>query len=396
MKNVIYVLAFFLVIACGKDDAPEQVQPQNYSIEGVAQKGPYQIGATVTVSELDNQLNPTGKTYNTSVDNSFGHFQVPNATFSSKYVKVRVYGQYYHEIRKGVPVGEDLGLEAIVDLSQSTTVNVNVLTHLQQARMVKLVQDGASFSQARDQAYDELLDIFFLDHTLVDYPETIDLTDNTYSGAVLFAVSNIIANHQGARSGTHTPEVMNEISADFALDGTIDVVKMQEVLASGALFLELNTPRENLIDKYATLGKSINPKVSTKILKNFLNQTTFPSLASGVFPSSSGAKLSLLTIEDTLFLDKSKQYMLSVDPSQSTAFSSINIFVRTLSGSYSTPGVSWTSLNGSQMKQINPTDPAIEIPFTFTGSGTITMDLLMIIPGAGMPAIFPTKTIIWQ
>lgn len=397
MKNIIYALSFLFIAGCVKDDDPEQAPSQIYSIEGVAQKGPYQVGAEVTISELDNKLNPTGKSHNTTVDNNFGHFQLPNATFNSNYVKVRVHGQYYHEIRKGVPIGEDLALEAIVDLSQSSTVNVNVLTHLKQARMVKLVHDGKSFPEAREQSYHELLDIFFLDHKLIDYPEHIDLTDNSYSGAVLFAISNIIANHQGAPAGTYIPEMMNELSDDFKLDGTIDILKVQEVLTSGALFLELNTPRQNLIDKYASLGKSINPRASNKILKDFLKQTTFPSLASGVFPSTSGAKLSLLTIEDTLLLDKSKQYMLSVDPSKSTAFSSISIFIKTLSGSFTNPpGVSWTNHNGGKIMQVYPSDPPIEIPFSFTGSGTITLDIMMVIQGAGMPAAFPTKTIIWQ
>ena len=55
-----------------------------------------------------------------------------------------------------------LVLRALVDLSDKSTVNVNILTHLKYPRIKKLIELGKSFKDANTQAQTELLKLFGL------------------------------------------------------------------------------------------------------------------------------------------------------------------------------------------------------------------------------------------
>jgi hypothetical protein len=59
----------------GGSSSAQASAPGSYTIsQGVAQKGPLQIGSSVTVAELDSKLIPNGKIYLTEVSDNLGLF----------------------------------------------------------------------------------------------------------------------------------------------------------------------------------------------------------------------------------------------------------------------------------------------------------------------------------
>ncbi|MBE9487761.1 MAG: hypothetical protein IMY73_01115, partial [Bacteroidetes bacterium] len=71
MKNLLSILSLIFLIlmsSCEKD--PNTKIPENITegdIYGVIQKGPFVRGSKVTITELDKNLNMTGKTYTTQI-----------------------------------------------------------------------------------------------------------------------------------------------------------------------------------------------------------------------------------------------------------------------------------------------------------------------------------------
>jgi len=93
MKKInfsLIIIIIILVISCKKENI------NNYHIHGVAQKGPFICGSNIIISELDGNLNPTGKTYFTTIIDDKGAFDIPDVEFASSYVQLMVDGYYFH------------------------------------------------------------------------------------------------------------------------------------------------------------------------------------------------------------------------------------------------------------------------------------------------------------
>ena len=108
------------------------------TIYGVAQKGPFRAGTKVKIYELDAKtFAQTGKYFEGKVQSDKdGSFVVPGVTLSSPYVLFEV-------------SGSNITLNALADLSDHDTVNVNVLTHLEQDRVFYLLEQGLKFFSAK-------------------------------------------------------------------------------------------------------------------------------------------------------------------------------------------------------------------------------------------------------
>ena len=66
-------------------------------ISGYVQKGPFQIGSTVTVFELDAKLTQTGKTYTAIISDNSGKWLLENVSLISPYVLLKADGFYFNE-----------------------------------------------------------------------------------------------------------------------------------------------------------------------------------------------------------------------------------------------------------------------------------------------------------
>lgn len=105
----------------------------NYiKLTGVAQKGPFEKGSKVTVSELvgNGSLEPTGVSFSSIVLDYDGNFAVDTYALKDKLILVSVNGRYVDEY-KGDAMGDTVTLYSLNDLSGGcTSANVNLFTHL--------------------------------------------------------------------------------------------------------------------------------------------------------------------------------------------------------------------------------------------------------------------------
>ena len=134
-KNVsILILVICFCIACEKDNNDHQSTFIIEKIEGVSQKGPFIIGSSLTVYEIDEFFNQTGKSFNTQIKDNLGSFELNNITLLTNYARFKADGFYYNEIVNSNS-SASITLYAISDLTNKTLVNVNLLTSLEISRV---------------------------------------------------------------------------------------------------------------------------------------------------------------------------------------------------------------------------------------------------------------------
>ena len=240
--------------ACKKDDG---VKKEVFS--GYAQKGPFVVGSSVTISELKASLEQTGKTYSTIISDNSGSFEQKNIELVSNYVELKVEGYYFEEIGGSVSMAP-ITLYALADITDVNSANVNVLTHLEKPRVEYLIKQGVSFSDAKQQAQSEICAIFGFNPPKTS-SEALDLTNS----AMLIAISCILPANR-LITGELT-ELMANISADIKTDGKLDNIALGKKLIDNAIILNtidvndnltfLPRIRKNLETKYAEMGISV-------------------------------------------------------------------------------------------------------------------------------------------
>lgn len=171
-----------------QDDELVLTQIVNKTISGLAQKGPFDVGSTVSLSQFDSKtFLQTGSNYTGKVANTSGAFEISNITLSSPYVTIQANGSYRSEITGKFTSGK-ITLKSFADLSNQSNVNINVLTHLANKRIAYLVSKGTNFSDAKKQAEGEVLKIFGIKDDVKNF-EGLNLFGKNNGSAVLMAIS---------------------------------------------------------------------------------------------------------------------------------------------------------------------------------------------------------------
>jgi hypothetical protein len=246
------------------------------NIEGFVQKGPFVQGSSVTVFDLRNDLTQTGISFNTQINDNKGSFSLEGITLSSGYVTLRADGFYFNEVSGGTSKSQ-ITLYALADANDMNNVNINILTHLEKARVEYLIKNGKSFSEAKSQAQQEVLKIFSIEKNDITTSENLNITEGGNDNAILLAVSAIV---QGFRSEGDLTELLSNISNDIREDGILNEGNLGTQLVSHALYLDTVAIRDNLIMKYQPLG--VNPDFGGfgAYVMNFLGQTEFDPVES--------------------------------------------------------------------------------------------------------------------
>jgi len=125
------------------------------ALHGAVQKGPFILGASVTVSPLTAQGEPTGQQFEAPTLNDLGEFSV--GAVPAGPVALLATGYHFDEIRGGLSTAP-LSLRALHRAGMNaTTINLHVLGHLAEPRARKLVAGGASVDDALAQAEGEVV-----------------------------------------------------------------------------------------------------------------------------------------------------------------------------------------------------------------------------------------------
>lgn len=339
----IVCFTLFFLYSCESivNNTPETIKKEILS--GYAQKGPFMNGSSVLISELDVNLDQTGRTYSTTIADNVGSFEQKKLELISSFVQIKADGYYFNEV-SGESSSGQLTLYALTDISQVNSANVNVLTHVEKSRVEYLVQqEKLTFSAAKRQAQEEVLNIFNLALVADSTFESLSISSEGDNNAILLAVSCIL---QGSSTTAEMSELMGNIITDIKTDGTLDNSILCSTLIDNARLINLKEIRQHLEDKYVALGLTdvIVPDFERHV-QTFLTNSTYTPLKYITYPVSGEYGLNLLN--DTVSnIPKEKNniiYSMKADLPQGT---NLRIVIKgdkvwAVSDNYSTLNVNW-------------------------------------------------------
>ena len=181
----LYIAAFLaltlgLMLSCSAKDEHSSSSgsaPSSNTVSGYVQKGPFIQGTVITVWELDSSLVQTGRTFIGTIDDNTGTFNARGKVVSP-YVELSAVGYYFNEVSGSLSTAP-LTLQALSDLTDNSSVNVNLMTHLEKKRVEYLIDSGLTFAAAKTQAQTEIMKIFNIENVSLGGSETVSYTHLT-------------------------------------------------------------------------------------------------------------------------------------------------------------------------------------------------------------------------
>ncbi|MCO5232697.1 MAG: hypothetical protein M9888_03025 [Chitinophagales bacterium] len=307
MKNHIFlilVILFGLLLSCKKEDINKNKIHSVFKerIEGAVQKGPFINGTSISISELNANLIQTGKVFNSQISNNYGCFEMNKIELSSQYIELKADGFYFNEI-SNQKSSAPLTLYALSDITDKSTLNVNIFSHLEKGRVINLLQRGKSFVEAKNQAQKEILQIFSIDKANINESELLDITQGGDGNAILLAVSLII---QGYGNVADLSELLANISSDISVDGKLDNQKIGTQLINHAKLLDLEEVRKNLQNRYSDLNVDVSIPDFEKYVNSFIENTSYISTNAIEYPLIGEFGNNILHEDNNTFTDEQK------------------------------------------------------------------------------------------
>jgi len=255
----ILALTLGLMLSCSAKDENSSSSGSGTSsntVSGYVQKGPFIQGTVITVWELDSNLVQTGKAFIGTIDDNTGTFNV-RGNVVSPYVELSAVGYYFNEVSGSLSTAP-LTLQALSDLTDNSSVNVNLMTHLEKKRVEYLIDAGSTFTTAKSQAQTEIMKIFNIENVSLGSSETLNISKSGDGNAVLLAISAIL---QSDKTEAELTELLSTINTDIRTDGSLDSTTTKATLATAMEYLKTRhianvTIRDNIEDRYSNLGVS--------------------------------------------------------------------------------------------------------------------------------------------
>lgn len=254
----LFVVFVFTLFSCSEGNGLENdFRPATYSILGKVEKGPFVSGSTITIQPMDGNLQMLGSLYSSTIQDDLGNFLFGSKLFESPYAELTANGYFFNEV-SGKLSQSTLSLRALVDLSDKTTVNVNLFTHLKYQRVQKLVADGIKFGDANTQAQKELFIAFGLQKYTEKDASTFSITGGTDESAALIAVSSLLL---VGRSEAALTEYLAKLCREFGEKGSFEENTKQQINKDKEVVKNrLSSVRNNVIARYESLGLNVEVK----------------------------------------------------------------------------------------------------------------------------------------
>lgn len=254
----LFVVFVFTLSSCSEGNGLENdFRPATYSVLGKVEKGPFVSGSTITIQPMDGNLQMLGSLYSSTIQDDLGNFLFGSKLFESPYAELTANGYFFNEV-SGKLSQSTLSLRALVDLSDKTTVNVNLFTHLKYQRVQKLVADGIKFGDANTQAQKELFIAFGLQKYTEKDASTFSITGGTDESAALIAVSSLLL---VGRSEAALTEYLAKLCREFGEKGSFEENTKQQINKDKEVVKNrLSSVRNNVIARYESLGLNVEVK----------------------------------------------------------------------------------------------------------------------------------------
>ena len=232
-----------------------------FSFTGKVQKGPFVTGTTITVNELNESLGQTGKSFTTSITSDDGSFGLSNIEMESNLALLSGNGFYFNEVL-GQLSSSQITMQALADLTNEETVNINVLTHITKARIETLVGEGMSFSDAKRQAEGEFQDFLGVTEHFNQGFEQMSIASEGDFNAMLLAFSIILQRPSNNIAVVPTLPaeltwLMTSLSTDFAADGAVNDEALVDTLLYNISIQNQVFIRRHLKNYYSGLGLNV-------------------------------------------------------------------------------------------------------------------------------------------
>lgn len=251
-------LAFALCSCSDDDEAGKGFTPKVFNVMGKVEKGPMIRGSHVEMRTLDEYMVPTGNSYTATIDNNLGDFNYGALKMNSPHAKLTADGYFFNEVDGKLSKGT-IKLDAIVDLKDNSTINVNVLTHLKSKRIHHLVTTkGMTFKEANTQAQKELLTQFGLQEYASKDASQFSITSGDDASGALIAISSLVLTD---KSDAEIVEFLSILSNEFGTEGLFSQ-ETKKGIQSGKNYLNARLDRisENIKSRYKELGLEVKVK----------------------------------------------------------------------------------------------------------------------------------------
>ncbi|MBR4312777.1 MAG: RagB/SusD family nutrient uptake outer membrane protein [Bacteroidaceae bacterium] len=215
LKLFLLLLALLFVLSACEEVIDDGFKPTSYNVSGKVEKGPFVSGSEITIQPMDGQMQPLGVMYTSTIQDHLGNFSFGIKQFESPHAVLTANGYFFNEVTGFLSSGT-LYLRAVVDLTKSETVNVNIITHIKYQRVLNLISQGKSYDESNKQAQEELFAEFGLQKYASKEASLYSISEGTDESAVLIAISSLILVD---RSEAEMTEYLAQLCKEFADSG---------------------------------------------------------------------------------------------------------------------------------------------------------------------------------
>lgn len=232
---------------------------------GIAQKGPFVFGTSVTVTEANKEFNT--ETYQKAegcILTNDGRYSFNEVHSNSNCVKIRATGFYRNEVTGRV---SNNPITLAAKTCSPEHANVNILTHITIPRIEQLTMNHIDFAEAKAQAEREAFAAFGIDtvmlysqpyftdgHTDKPVAEDLDMFGNSEYSAALFAISAMI---QGERSENDMMNLANNLAEDIKGDGVWNDQNWKIQIADWVVGLDTLSKYNDIRNNVSSWGMNI-------------------------------------------------------------------------------------------------------------------------------------------
>ena len=256
-RYTLIAFATIALVACEKNPEEVKTQTKDYTVSGLVEKGPFVSGSTLNLQPLSEEYTPVGTNFHTDITDNDGSFNLGKISLEAPYSTLSANGYFFNEVTGELSKGT-LSLNAMVDLSKKSTVNVNLLTHLKYYRIQHLLGEGKSFKDADKQAQEELLTAFGLQAFNSGDVSQYSITAGTDQAAALIAISSLVLVN---RTEAQLTEYLSNLSKEFGDNGVFSSGTKAKIAADmTALDSKLDLIQDNIVKRYKDLGKNVTVK----------------------------------------------------------------------------------------------------------------------------------------
>jgi hypothetical protein len=336
-------------VAGGVSEDAGFVALKDVEVAGVAQKGPFVKGATVTVQGIDcKTMEPSDEIFETEVKSDKGDFAVDSMSFASTCALFEVSGKYFDELT-GEKSKNAVTIHAITDLKDRKNVNINMLTQLEYERVKHLVANKSkSFADAKTQAQKEVLAAFDIKGEF-DESEKLNVFESGNGNAALLAVSVMMQSgtdadglvkrldkfddsfaESGKWKDSTTKAEIAEWAASVAADGKLDSIRKNiegldyvDEIPAFEKYIPAVEPADSIEEVSSSSDESsssVEESSSSDVIASEAKQSSSSEVKADTLSSSSAVSpKSSSSVRDTLVSSSSVRDSLSLDSLRSSS-----------------------------------------------------------------------------